>query len=226
MQYVSFKVRPDDRWFHPVDEKIADEPGMRHGPIHNLDLLNDGSMVILYEVYGDQERVKELLETHGDAHFTDTTPMGDDTLVFTHGEPSEGVKALLETASNQRILIDLPITFSDDDELEVTVIGDSKAIQETFAATPTDMQVTVEKTGQYRPGRQRVFTELTDRQQEILLTALAMGYYEDPRQTTYGEIAEEVGCTATTVGEHLRKIERYVLMEVTPENAAVPPSKA
>lgn len=223
MQYVSFKIRPGERWFHPIDEKIAAEPGMRHGPIHNLDLLEDGSMVILYEISGTKERVDELLEQHGDGHLAETAPIGDDTLVFTHGEPSAEVEALLQTARGQRILIDLPITFSDDDELEVTVIGDSKAIQQTFAATPSDIQVTVEKTGEYRPGRQRVFSELTDRQQEILLTALEMGYYEDPRQTTYGDIADAVGCTATTVGEHLRKIERYVLMEIAPENAAPVP---
>lgn len=223
MQYVSFKIRPGDRWFHPIDEKIATEPGMRHGPIHNLDLLEDGSMVILYEIFGEKERVDELLEKHGDGYLAETAPIGDDTLVFTHGEPSAEVEALLQTARCQRILIDLPITFSDDDELEVTVIGNSKAIQQTFAATPPDIQVTVEKTGKYRPGRQRVFSELTDRQQEILLTALEMGYYEDPRQTTYGEIADAVGCTATTVGEHLRKIERYVLMEIAPENAAPVP---
>lgn len=218
MQYASFKIRPSDRWFHPIDEQIAAEPGMRHGPIHNIDLLDDGSMVVLYELYGDKERVDELLEQHGDGRLAETALIGNDTLVFTHGEPSEAVEALLQTARGQRILIDLPITFSDDDELEVTVIGDSKAIRETFAAAPTDVQLTVEKIGEYRPGRQRVFSELTSRQQEILVTALEMGYYENPRRTTYGEIAEVVGCTATTVGEHLRKIERYVLMEIAPEN--------
>lgn len=45
---------------------------------------------------------------------------------------------------------------------------------------------------------------------------LEPGYYEEPRETTYEEVAERVGCTATTVGEHLRKVEATVLREVVP----------
>lgn len=217
MRYVTLKIRPEERWFHPIDERIAAEPGMRHGPIHNIKLLDDGTVVTFYEIYGDRGRVEELLDSHGRGE-AETISFGEDTFVYTHGEPSEEVRSLLETAHEHRILIDTPITFSDDDELEITIMGGSSAIQEAFAATPSSVQVTVEKTGEYRPGRERMFAELTDRQQEILLTALEMGYYEDPRESTYGEIAEVLGCTATTVGEHLRKIERYALREIAPTN--------
>lgn len=221
MQYVSFKIRPGDRWFHPIDERIAADAELRHGPIHNIDLLADGSVVVLYEVYGDCDRVAELLAEQGEAETAETVPIGDDTLVYTHGQPSDDVRTLLETANRHRILIDTPITFTGDDEVEVTIVGDAAAIQETFADAPSSVQLTVEKTGEYRPGRERMFTDLTDRQQEILLTALEMGYYEDPRRTTYSEIADRLHCTATTVGEHLRKIERQVLFEIAPEDRDV-----
>lgn len=219
MRYVALKIRPENRWFHPVDEKIAAEPGLRHGPIHDFQLLADGRMVVFYEIYGDADRVAELLETHGSGEI-ETMSFGDDAFIYTAGEPSDEVRSLIETANNHQILVDTPIEFTDDDEIEVTILGPSSAIQEAFTSVPSTVQVTVERTGDYRPGREQTFWELTDRQQEILLTALEMGYYEDPRETTYGEIAEVLGCTATTVGEHLRKIERYALREIAPPERA------
>ncbi|WP_444542726.1 helix-turn-helix domain-containing protein [Halomicrobium urmianum] len=37
-----------------------------------------------------------------------------------------------------------------------------------------------------------------------------MGYYRNPREATHEDVAERVGTTASTVGEHLRKIESRV----------------
>jgi predicted DNA binding protein len=215
MRFVSFKIRPEDRWFHPIDERIASETEMRHGPIHNIDMLEDGSVVTLYEVHGGKDRVDELLALE-DHHSSETVAAERSTFVYTHYEPSPEVAALLEIAKTSPILIELPITFSDDNEIEVVIVGHADAIQETFTAAPESVQIVVEKTGNYRPNRQRLFAELTDRQQEILRTALEMGYYENPREATYGQIADALGCTATTVGEHLRKIERQVLREIAP----------
>lgn len=226
MRYVEFKVRSGDRWFHPVDERIAAEPGMRHGPIHHVDMLDDGTVVLLYEILGSRERIEELLDEQGRAIATETEAVGDDTLVYTHIEPTETVRSLLEVVEGTRVILDTPITFSDDDELEVRLVGDGAAIQEAFTAAPEDVQVSVEKTGEYRLGRERLFVELTERQQEILATALEMGYYDEPRGTTYADIAAELDLTATTVGEHLRKIERYVLRAITPENDRRPPERS
>lgn len=52
---------------------------------------------------------------------------------------------------------------------------------------------------------------LTDRQREVLSVAVENGYYEIPRETTYEEIAAELGVSAGTVSEHLQKVEATVL---------------
>ena len=53
---------------------------------------------------------------------------------------------------------------------------------------------------------------LTGRQREILEAAVESGYYEEPRGATHEEIAREVGVSAGTVGEHLRRVEEKVLL--------------
>lgn len=216
MRYVELTVRPGDRWFHEIDRHIAGEPSLRHGPVHHVDLLDDSTAVILYEIHGEREAVESLFDDHYEAIYHELVGDGDVTFVYSHFEPSPVVLALLETVRSHRILIDTPIRFTDDDQLRVGVVGDADTIQRVFTDVTVSAQVTVEATGEYQPSADRYFADLTGRQQEILLTALRMGYYETPRQTTYAEIAEQVDCTATTVGEHLRKIEGRILSAIAP----------
>jgi hypothetical protein len=52
---------------------------------------------------------------------------------------------------------------------------------------------------------------LTDRQQEVLLTAYDSGYYEWPKETTGEELAESLDISAPTLSEHLQAAERKVV---------------
>lgn len=221
MRYVEIKVRPDGRWFHPVDRYIAEDPQLRHGPIHNVNRLEDGTAVLLYEVVGPRDRVDEILEAHGTGLRRQTTQVGDSTLVWAHVDPADDttssvVAELLDVADRFSVVVDTPIEFSDVDELRLTLVGEADVIRDLFAEAPEDAQVTVEKTGEYQPSSERLFADLTARQQEVLLAALEAGYYEDPRGATYDDVADAVGCSATTVGEHLRKVERRLVHEVVP----------
>ncbi|MFT4884168.1 MAG: putative DNA binding protein [Natronomonas sp.] len=220
MRYVELQIRPEGRrWFHPVDEHVANDPNLRHGPIHNFNLLDDGTVVLLYEIYGPKDRIDELLEEHGTGLKRDTTKVSENTLVWAHLDPSEVVGDLLELTDHYSIVVDTPIHFTDDHKLELVLVGEPAVIREMFEDAPDTAQVTVEKTGDYQPKTERLFTNLTARQQEVLIAALKAGYYDDPRNATYDDIADAVGCSATTVGEHLRKIERRIIREIAPVNA-------
>lgn len=218
MRYVEVKIRADGRWFHEIDRRIASEADLRHGPIHQIELLDDGTAVTLYEIHGDRERFETLFEANDGSIYGETVAVGDVTYVYSHFEPSPVVGTLLELAGRHRILLDAPFRFTDDDELQLTVVGDAETIRTVFAEAPETAQVVVGKTGEYRPADERLFAELTRRQREVLRAAMEMGYYENPRRTTYGEIADRVGCTETTVGEHLRKIENGILQAITPRH--------
>jgi predicted DNA binding protein len=51
----------------------------------------------------------------------------------------------------------------------------------------------------HRPDSEQLFRELTDRQQEILQTAVEQGYYQIPRQATHQRIADKLGCSKGVV---------------------------
>jgi len=65
------------------------------------------------------------------------------------------------------------------------------------------VDMTVERTGDYRPREERLVSSLTDRQCEVLLVARDLGYYRTPKEATYDDIVAELGCTAGTIAEHI-----------------------
>jgi predicted DNA binding protein len=52
---------------------------------------------------------------------------------------------------------------------------------------------------------------LTDRQHEALALAISRGYYENPRQATAGELAEEMGISQPSMSNLLRRGEHQLL---------------
>lgn len=57
----------------------------------------------------------------------------------------------------------------------------------------------------------QLFEELTERQLAALRLALEHGYYEQPRQTSLRELAEQTSVARSTYEEHLRKAENKLL---------------
>ena len=53
--------------------------------------------------------------------------------------------------------------------------------------------------------------QFTKRQLEVFLLAREQGYYEYPKETTAGELADELGITTSTLHEHLYKVEAVLL---------------
>jgi predicted DNA binding protein len=221
MRYVELRVRPEERWFHPIDRHLANDPDLRRGTIHDINRLEDGTAVLLYEVAGPKERIDDILEAHGTGLSRETTSVGDYTLVWAYVDPEDGstssvVADLLDVADRYRVVVDTPFEFTDDNELRLTLVAEADVIRDLFAAVPDAARVTVERTGDYEPERVRLFSALTARQQEVVLAAIEVGYDDEPRRATYDDVAEAVGCSATTVGEHLRKVERRFVRELAP----------
>jgi predicted DNA binding protein len=62
--------------------------------------------------------------------------------------------------------------------------------------------------------RERLLADLTDRQQETLKRAFALGYFKRPREATAAEIADELGISQSTFSEHVREAQRRLVGRV------------
>ena len=58
---------------------------------------------------------------------------------------------------------------------------------------------------------------LTDRQSEVLRTALEMGYFERPRGATAGDVADALDINRATFAEHLASAQRKLLPTIVGE---------
>lgn len=57
-------------------------------------------------------------------------------------------------------------------------------------------------------------SQLTEKQQDVLLAAYKMGYYDIPRKVTTEELATKLGLVDSTVVEHLRKAEQRIFRHI------------
>ncbi len=121
---------------------------------------------------------------------------------------------LLGIFRRYEVVVDWPMEYTDRGGLRVTIIGEEGTIREAIEEIPDGIRITLEGLGEYRPEMRQLSSLLTDRQRELLELAIDEGYYEMPRRTTLRDLADRANISAGTVGEHLRKIETKVIMEL------------
>jgi len=216
MRYAKLVFRPGREGFHPADRALRDDPDVERVAIHHINQLDDGSVVFLYQLHGDVDRAREISEEHEDVLDYSVSTDGSDIHAYIHLRPNDVVDSLFRLPQEHSVIVDTPIDCLPDGGIRVTGIGDQETITEALGLIPETVDVELETMGEYHPSDRQLFSILTDRQQEILTTAIAQGYYDVPRDATYEDIAEELDLAPVTVGEHLRKIESRVLKQIAP----------
>lgn len=209
MRHVTYALTPERGYFDP-SEVIFRECGVVIRSIQELDLLTDGTAVMLYQAEATRDQIDEsLARTSEKVIDHQVADAGDCVMLQVHYHPSDLIRNLLELHDSYATHLDFPVEFVDPSasSLRLSVIGAKDQLQEQIAATREEVDVTIERIGDYDPGTDRRFAGLTDRQREVLLVAVGKGYYESPREATYDDIATDLDCSASAVGKHLRRIE-------------------
>lgn len=177
--------------------------------IHYVNLLDDGTVVGIAQFRGDADQLATIAEEI--PGIISATVTGDETwLAYMHYEPDEVETGLLGRIDTEAVSIDWPI-LETDEGLQVTLFGEDIALQRLIAGFSAEVDVTLERAGDYKPNIGDPAGQLTDRQKEILRTALAAGYYDIPRRATQRDLATELGLSRGTIGDHLRRAEAKVI---------------
>lgn len=212
-RYATVLLIPGPDGFHPGDKALREEPSITQESIPHITLLNDGTVIMMYQLRGDLERAKELLDASPVAISCGVAGT-DRGLVYVHSGAVDPGKSLLLVPHQYKIILDTPLEYTSDGDLRVTLIGDAKPLQRALAELADSFEVRLEETGEYQPGLRDFTSLLTDRQCQILRVAVEQGYYEVPRQATIRDIADVVRLSQATVGEHLQKVEATVLSRI------------
>jgi len=213
MRYVTVRVTPrDDTAFHPLGRALSEADDITREAIHHVELLADGTGVMLAEARGNRERYESILAESEFALQYSVTGAEGRWYAYLQFEPNDTNRRMLEQRQTSAVAMEMPVEVYPDGTMEITFVGDEGAF--TDAVPPDDAyEIELVETGERPPKGDELFASLTQRQREVLETALELGYYENPREATQAEVADAVDATAGTVGEHLRKIEHRVFSQ-------------
>lgn len=215
MRYVRTVLIPDEG-LHPVDMQFAESSNITRERLHSLNLLDDGTAVVLYELTGDVERIRSVLEECPEVIDYQLSESQSQITIYGHFEPPQILTDLMKLLDRHQLIINMPIEYTSRGGLRALIVGNQDTIREAAREAPGSIRLKLEQMGQYEPETDRLFSTLTKRQQETLMAALEAGYYEVPRQATHRDVAETLDRSDGTVGEHLRKIEQRVFSAIAP----------
>lgn len=206
MRFLRLTLAPD---LVPMDE------GVKRIEILNNQYLPDGTMIELSRIESTHDVEALFEENSGTIAYELLAVEGDAEYVFHHFRPeaSDFPQQFFSLPQEYRLLFVYPIRFDRDTGNSVTLIGTTDMVQEAYGRLPPEIQrhITIEQVTETMPTLGGVRSTLTDRQREVLDTAIELGYYAVPRRVTATGVADVVGCSPSTASEHLRKIESRVL---------------
>lgn len=214
MRQFQFRVRPPGDGLNSVGRAVAAAPTLRRKALLWLNLLRDGTAIAVYELAGDPVAVEAHVQ-ESDVHDAAVFDRGEDRCgLYVVFDPDDDVEAMLAIHDRYPLVFDLPITFTDDGALQLTVASVQRIAQQAFDEVPSSVDVRLEHVAGYGVERPDLRAHLTDRQLEVLSTALEMGYYEVPSAVTQDDIAGVLECSAATVSTHLKKAEAALVRGV------------
>ncbi|MFB6141736.1 MAG: helix-turn-helix domain-containing protein [Halorientalis sp.] len=215
MQEFDVVLRAEDGSYNPIDDAIIDHPRLSREAAQHFDLMSDGTSVLLYHIVGDADELESLLAAEPSALSYDVFAVEDDGLrAHVHIARNTVFTALIHLVEEYDLIIDPPIDIDDDGGLHMSVAGNVEDIREAAMQRPESIEIRLEESEGRSTNRVDVSALLTDRQQEVLALAIEKGYYEIPREATNEDIAADLDCSTSTVGEHLRKIESRIISEL------------
>ncbi len=220
MRYASYLITPNRGYFDPGEEVFRDH-GVILRTIEDVSILTDGSFVMLYEMTGSTEAIDESMALAGGKVIGyDTVGTDEARQLQVHYHPNDTIRSLFDLHRSYATHLEYPLEFvrTDRSSLRIALLGPESELQAQITETREAIDVTIERVSSYEPAASRKFGTLTERQREVLRTAVEKGYYDVPRRVTYEDIAIDLDCSAGAVGQHLRRIESELLTGVVPQN--------
>ena len=216
MDAATVRISATSGGFGPFHRAVVDREELSLVALHGLRLLADGTTVMLYEYGGPREVAEEVAREHLEEAGTewDASRIDGQEMMFAHSEPSALLEGLLRHLDYHPVVVDWPIRFATDGTAIVTLIGRSEDIRDAMALEVDEVDVRIERFGEYTRDDAERAPDLTERELRALRTAVALGHYANPREATYADLAEELECSTGTVGHHLRNAEAKLMQHM------------
>ncbi|MFA1612515.1 helix-turn-helix domain-containing protein [Halobellus rubicundus] len=209
MKHIRITVRPDLDRAPPFLRYLLDAEAHEEARAIDWNRGDSERSTHLYAIAGDGNTFAELArETDGvesvelsapDARVSYALIELQDAAVPIFG----GSATAIDRAG---LVVRRPLVYRDG-RIHGHIVGDPNTLQSTIDDLPGSVSVQIETIRQFPSADVNPATTLSDRQREALQAAVALGYYDTPREATHADIADELDCAPNTASEHLQKGE-------------------
>ncbi len=167
---------------------------------------------ILHYVVGDADALERAIQDIPEVVGYDIERIDEQSCyVYIRDATTDSLQEMFEPISSGGLIVVPPIEYDPDGTVAFSIFGPDDEVQDATESISVPVDVTIEAVGGLAGTTAAVETLLTDRQREVVKTAVNLGYYDIPRTTSQEEIAVELDSAPSTIAEHLRKAEARVL---------------
>ena len=167
---------------------------------------------VMHYVEGDIEAFERRIEAVETVTAYELTPAGEDAFyAYVRDATNESLRATFEVVFRDPVVVVPPVEFTESGRVTFSVFGPSGDVQAAVDGLDDSLGVTVTAVTGLEGTPGVVESPLSDRQRDVVETALELGYYEIPREASHEDVAAAVGCAPSTAAEHLRKAEAKLL---------------
>jgi predicted DNA binding protein len=214
-------VHFDDEMMHPVHQHVTSHDGLVREYLLHDHRPDEGMDSFLFYVEGDRDAYEDALQsTDRIVEYTLTEITATEHYAYIRERSSSFDAELRGVLDRTGVLLVPPIEFRSDGTARVTVLGEPDALQEALDDVPVEVDVEITRVRERMSTPMQPGVDLTNRQREAIEAAVAVGYYEVPRDGSVQDVATRLGCAPGTAAEHLRKAERAIMMSIVSTSEA------
>jgi predicted DNA binding protein len=209
VKQVTFRATYPPELAHPLHVGVVEESDVSRAAVLQWGPTDSASTLSWFDT--DRETTRALLDRVESVAATSLVEDGAGTYAFVHQTAFEFDDALMDRLGDARVVFVPPLTFLDTGAARFHAVGAADALAAFRADLAGPLDVHVERVRTFRRGPAPA--TLTDRQDEALSAAVAVGYYEVPRTGSVADVADRLDCAQSTAGELLRKAEARLVAD-------------
>lgn len=211
MKRVRITIDPTAIGVQPMHQQLTSSDRINKTHIINWNVV-DPPTTFLLRIHGSYGHLERVLGQSSYVDGYEIFPLSDRVCYcYLWGEATRGSRLLFERFTQGTLLTIPPITLNQDETVTLTLIGAQSDIQTAVDELPDAVEVTVEEVGGSQVAMDSIIDSLSSQQREAIEVAVALGYYELPRNVTIEQVATELECATATAAEHLRKAESRII---------------
>lgn len=212
MKHIRVRIRTDRAdEIHPMYDVMTGASFVKRATAVQWNYTGN-ALGILHYVVGDADALESAMQAIPEVVGYDIERLDERSCyVYVRDATTESLRAMFGPITSGGLIVVPPIEYASDGSVVISIFGPDDEIQQAIEEISVPVEVTIEAVGGLAGTTAAIEAQLTDRQREVVETAVELGYYDVPRTAGQENIAEELNRAPSTIAEHLRKAESQIL---------------